>query len=286
MPAPNNAFFRVFANSFDDVDWDDPKKLESMEGNITVAFSDAYEEELNQLKKAVEARHLKIGKYINNGSTAFIFELKDEKNDIIPSVVLRIDPISITNAVQSAAVRWPLIHIDTKNGDEKHDNEVYYQASVMPRATRPEEPNPVFEIADLLRTLAVINTEEQLSKATDISIGQVMLMTMPNGNFVSYRDGKPVAVIADQNCMSGLAGLGGINHFCQSNRLKPEGIEGKKEDREEVKFVREQMDALHSHVRQELIGRGVVVDPIATTQSNVTATSTQGVGAGINPHRL
>ena len=130
----------------------------------------------------------------------------------------------------------------------------------------------------MMRTFLVINTEGLLDKVADISMPQFMLMKKPNGKFVSYRDGKPVAIIADQNCMTGLTQMGGAESFCKDHGKNYEDVLAAKADMAEVAHIQTQMDEIYAHTRKELMAKGVKLDAVPTDITS-DARATVAVGA-------
>lgn len=276
MPAPTEAIFEVFKDSFKHIDWDNlsEEKNNHLTGNITAAMSDIYKQDLEDIKAKLAANHLRAGKYINNGSAAYIFELETDKGEKIESAILRIEQAAFSEKSDSVVVRKP---IKAYTADSQ---EPYFQASVMPRATRPEIPNPTFAPEDMAKTFAVINTEGHLGLVSDIGMQQIMLMHNPDGSFVSYRDGTPVGIITDQNCMTGLGdAMGGVKSFCEDHKLNYDAVQSAKVPEEELRHLRTQMDAVYAHTEKEMN------DAIERAKVPTQMTGASAVAIGRPPQR-
>jgi hypothetical protein len=282
MEAPDCKLFEIFKDSFSDFfdqaakSQQDKKinltedKLAKMTGSAVAALSGTNENELRELKRQLEKRNIKIGRYINNGATAYVFELLDKHGKIIEPTVLRIEIGSASADIQSSVARWPIMKIDLKNGNPEHDNDICFRATIVPRAYHAKDEELEFENEDILRTFAMLNQEGNLEKATDINLSQIMRLKNPDGSYVHYKEfpDKAVGIIIDQNCLSGITQMGGVDSFCKDKEINYNEVKERKASQDEIDYVKGQLADIYRHAVEELLKRDVQLQDAPTLQQN------------------
>lgn len=237
-------FFEIFKDSFKDTD------TKTVKGNVSIAVSDLYPEDLKEIKQKLAAHNMRPGKFIGVGNVGVVFQLETADGRPIKSAVLRIDPQGMIGSSDTRGALRPLFQ--TKG--------FFYAASVMPKAEKiPGGPT----MEHLKRTLAVINSDDHLQHLSDIELSQLMYLHRPNGELMRYLDGTPAALIIDLNAVKreskDTQGLGNIASFIEVNHLNHDEIMNTKAAPKEIVSLQRQQSEIYAHAMKELHAVGVDV---------------------------
>jgi len=221
-----------------------------------------WHDDLRGLKSKLEERGIKVGKLIDVGTYALLFEIEAGKGgDTLDSAILRIEPTDIVGTLDSPATIQPVMTIDSG----------YFKATVVPRAEKYKYDikNPS-DLAELKKTFAVLNAENHLLSIKDIA-GKLesTFMKLP---------GIDIPVIVDLGALPGIkheakSSQGTINEFIEQHNLGNDILENKVSDAELAR-LRAKYEKLMCSVRQDLSKKGVRLNEGGATPNDTWVEST------------
>lgn len=219
---------------------------------------------LKVLKADLESRNLKVGGVVGAGSMGIIFELKDSHDEVIKNSVLRIDPrecigklddehracepLAVLPMLFQAEAGRPLGGHDEQPGDK----EVGYRATIVPRLT-----DPMLDMNDIKKTLAVFNAEGNLKRLKDLNTEQFM-----------KAKGVDIPLLGDLGSISERSETRNhVKAFADTTAgLEYGEIEARKATPEEMRTLKMQKEAFVLRAINELRADGVNLDPVPTQQ--------------------
>lgn len=218
---------------------------------MTATMADVFEDDLKALKAQLDVRNVRIGEVIGAGDMGGItYNLLDAKGEVIPSVVMRIDPAEMVTPLDVAnpgAIRP--IHREEAG---------YYAATIVPRAKPLSHGFATKEEA--LETLAVMNVDGLFPHMKDLGLHQFMKIP-----------GIDVPVLTDLSCVSREAntnqGMGTVDTFVEMLGADKNEVKAKKASPETMAKLRAAQDAIHERALGELKAAGVDIEPVPVRQS-------------------
>ena len=223
-------------------------------GNIVIATSDLFEDDLKSLKLKLDDRNIRLGDVIGVGSAGGItYNLLDKQGGVIKSAVLRIDPVNmVTNLEPPNPARIRLV---LREGNDS------FAASIVPRAQRA-----VFTNDEFMKSLAVINADHQLAHVRDLEKGQ--FMKIPGISVPVLTDLSSIS--ADANALKGFGTQ--VDGFLNILKKDRKTLDAMKIPPEEMAQLRSAQESIHNAAVQELTAAGINLEAVPTKQDGVTLT--------------